>query len=183
MELGQEFQIFGQSWAYINFVENPGMAFGLNFGGVVGKILLTLFRIIVVGAFFYIVHKMLRTKSTPLSMLISMALIIAGAMGNIVDSVFYGAIFSASQYHGGIAEFVPFGTGYAPLLQGKVVDMLYFPMYRGVLPTWVPIYGGEYFEFFRPVFNVADTAISSGLALFLITNRRKNNGRAQTTDQ
>jgi signal peptidase II len=101
-------------------------------------------------------------------LLISIALIIAGALGNIIDSVFYGVLFSASGYHGGIAEFLPEAGGYAPLLQGKVVDMFYFPLYRGTLPAWIPLWGGQYFEFFRPVFNIADSAISVGIVLFLL---------------
>jgi signal peptidase II len=168
MQLGEEFSILGLSWAYIHFVENPGMAFGLSFGGAWGKILLTLFRLVVVLVFIYMLRSFLQKGLASWMLLTSIALIIAGALGNIIDSVFYGYIFSTSGYHGGIAEFLPQGGGYAPLLQGKVVDMFYFPFYRGILPEWIPFWGGEYFEFFRPVFNVADSAISVGILLFLI---------------
>ncbi|HKK87381.1 MAG TPA: lipoprotein signal peptidase [Saprospiraceae bacterium] len=168
MQLGEEFSILGLNWAYIHFVENPGMAFGLHFGGSWGKILLTVFRLVVVGVFIYMLRSILQSQKAKPLLLISIALIIAGALGNIIDSVFYGALFSASGYHGGLAEFLPDSGGYAPLLQGKVVDMFYFPLYRGILPAWIPFWGGEYFEFFRPVFNIADSAISVGIVLFLL---------------
>ncbi len=168
MQLGDEFSILGLSWAYIHFVENPGMAFGLHFGGSWGKILLTVFRLVVVGVFIYMLRSILQNEKAKPLLLISIALIIAGALGNIIDSVLYGVLFSSSGYHGGIAEFLPESGGYAPFLQGKVVDMFYFPIYRGVLPSWIPFWGGQYFEFFRPVFNIADSAISVGIVLFLI---------------
>ena len=173
MRLGDEIPIMGASWAFIHFVENPGMAFGLNFGGDTGKIILTLFRLVVVVVFLFMLRSLIVKKNTPIVLLVSFALIIAGAMGNILDSLFYGLFFSNSSYHGGVAELVSMGEGYAPMLQGKVVDMFYFPMYRGELPSWVPIWGGEYFEFFRPVFNVADTAISTGIGLFLLNHKKQ----------
>lgn len=168
MQLGEEFSILGLDWAYIHFVENPGMAFGLHFGGAWGKIMLTVFRLVVVGVFIFMLRSILKSQKAKPLLLISIALIIAGALGNIIDSVFYGVLFSASGYHGGIAEFLPEAGGYAPFLQGKVVDMFYFPLYRGVLPSWIPFWGGQYFEFFRPVFNIADSAISVGIVLFLL---------------
>ena len=168
MQLGEEFSILGLDWAYIHFVENPGMAFGLHFGGAWGKIMLTVFRLVVVGVFIFMLRSILKSQKAKPLLLISIALIIAGALGNIIDSVFYGVIFSTSGYHGGIAEFLPESGGYAPFLQGKVVDMFYFPLYRGVLPSWIPFWGGQYFEFFRPVFNIADSAISVGIVLFLL---------------
>jgi signal peptidase II len=105
------------------------------------------------------------------SLVFSFSLIVAGAIGNILDCIFYGLIFSESHYHGGLAQFVSFGTGYAPIFQGKVVDMLYFPMINTVLPGWVPFWGGERFEFFRPVFNIADSAITVGVISILLFNR------------
>lgn len=175
MSLGDEFSILGLNWAYIHFVENPGMAFGLHFGGATGKIILTAFRLVVVAVFLFMMRNLIMKNDAPWVLLISFALIIAGAIGNIIDSVIYGAIFTASSYHGGIAEWVSFGEGYAPLLQGKVVDMFYFPMYKGDLPEWIPFWGGNYFEFFRPVFNVADSAISCGIVLFLLNHKTLNN--------
>ncbi|MFN9979914.1 MAG: signal peptidase II, partial [bacterium] len=106
-------------------------------------------------------------------LLIAGVLILAGAVGNVIDGIFYGAIFSASSYHlSNVAEFVSFSQGYAPLLQGKVVDMFYFPLFDGVFPSWMPIYGGQPFSFFNAIFNVADACISVGLVLLLIFMRK-----------
>lgn len=161
-ELGGGFPMFGLSWAKIHFVENDGMAFGLSFGGIVGKYILSIFRIILVFVLVYIINGMIKAKEKT-GLLIAFALIIAGAIGNIIDSAFYGMIFSASPYHGNVAEMFPEGGGYAPFLRGKVVDMFYFPMYKGILPEWIPFRGGKPFSFFNPVFNVADTSISLGV--------------------
>lgn len=170
LEYGTGFDIFGLSWAKIQFVENEGMAFGLSYGGVNGKYVLSIFRIIMAGFLGYILYSLLKANEKK-SLLFSFSLIVAGAIGNIIDCIFYGMIFSESHYHGGLAQFVPFGTGYAPLLQGKVVDMLYFPMVDTILPSWLPIWGGERFEFFRPVFNVADSAITTGVVSIILFNR------------
>lgn len=170
LEYGTGFDILGLSWAKIQFVENEGMAFGLSYGGVNGKYVLSIFRIIMAGFLGYILFSLLKANEKK-SLLFSFSLIVAGAIGNIIDCIFYGMIFSESHYHGGLAQFVPFGTGYAPLLQGKVVDMLYFPMVDTILPSWLPIWGGERFEFFRPVFNVADSAITTGVASIILFNR------------
>jgi signal peptidase II len=168
---GDGFHLLGLSWARIHFVENEGMAFGLSFGGVIGKYMLSIFRIIMVGFLFYILRNLLLHRET-YGLLISFSLIIAGAMGNIVDSMFYGIIFSESFYHGGLAVMFPEGGGYGSFLTGKVVDMLYFPLIDTVLPEWMPFVGGERFEFFRPVFNIADSAITVGVASILIFHRR-----------
>jgi signal peptidase II len=170
MQYGQSFNMLGQEWAKIQFVENEGMAFGLSFGGVTGKYILTIFRIIMIGFLGYLLSTFYKANESN-SLLIAFSLIIAGAIGNVIDCVFYGQIFSESFYHGGFASFVPFGTGYAPLLQGKVVDMFYFPMIDTILPEWVPIWGGERFEFFRNIFNIADSAISVGVVLIILFNR------------
>ncbi|MBK9108888.1 MAG: lipoprotein signal peptidase [Saprospiraceae bacterium] len=167
MEQGEEFLIFGMSWARIHFVENEGMAFGLTFGGAKGKLFLSIFRVVAVSFLFYLLYRMIESKENKW-VIVSFSLILAGAIGNIIDSLFYGMIFSASPYHGGLAQLFPEGGGYAPFLMGKVVDMLYFPMYRGEFPQWFPIWGGEEFEFFRPVFNVADSSIFCGICLFLL---------------
>jgi signal peptidase II len=170
LEYGHGFDILGQNWAQIQFVENEGMAFGLSYGGVTGKYILSIFRIFMAGFLGYLLYGLYKTGEGK-SLLFSFSLICAGALGNIIDCVFYGQIFSESHYHGGLAQFVPFGSGYAPLLQGKVVDMLYFPMIDTILPEWLPIWGGERFEFFRPVFNVADSAITVGVISILLFNR------------
>ncbi len=161
------FNILGLDWARILFIENKGMAFGLEFGGVIGKYALSVFRICMVGFLFYIINGMVKAKERK-GVIICFSLIIAGAIGNIIDSMFYGMIFSESHHTGQMAELFPEGGGYAGFLQGRVVDMFYFPMIDTILPDWVPIWGGKPFLFFRPVFNVADSAISVGVAMILL---------------
>jgi signal peptidase II len=168
LQLNQVIEIFG-NWGFILFTENPGMAFGYAFGGEWGKIILTLFRIIaVLGIGWYIVD--LRKKDAPKGLIISFTLILAGAIGNIIDSVFYGVIFSSSA--GQVAEIFPKAGGYGKFLRGEVVDMFYFPIINGHFPSWFPKWGGEPFTFFRPVFNVADSAITVGVASILIFHRK-----------
>lgn len=170
MEQGEEFLLLGQSWARIHFVENEGMAFGLSFGGNYGKLFLSIFRIMAVSFLFFLLYRMFTAKEN-LKVVVAFSMILAGALGNIIDSLFYGIIFSASPYHGGLAQLFPEGGGYAPFLMGKVVDMFYFPMFRGQFPEWLPMWGGEEFEFFRPVFNLADSSIFCGICLFLLFYR------------
>lgn len=168
--IGGGFDILGAEWAKIHFVENEGMAFGLSFGGIAGKYILSLFRIFMVGFLIYFL-RMLMKSGESFGLQLSFALIIAGAIGNIIDSMFYGMVFSESCYHCGVAEFFPEGGGYAGFLQGSVVDMFYFPMIDTRLPEWLPFFGGDSFAFFKPVFNVADSAISIGVAIILIFYR------------
>ncbi len=168
---GDGLDILGLSWAKIHFVENEGMAFGLSFGGIAGKYVLSIFRIVMVAFLIYILKNLLKNKET-YGLIVSFSLIIAGAVGNILDSMFYGLIFSESFFHGGLATMFPSEGGYGSFLTGKVVDMLYFPMIDTILPEWLPIWGGERFEFFRPVFNIADSAITVGVASILIFHRR-----------
>lgn len=166
---GGGFNILGFDWAKIHFVENEGMAFGITFGGSTGKILLSLFRIVMVGFLFYLIAGLIKAKE-PIGLIISFAFIIAGALGNIIDSAIYGIIFSES-YHGQVAQFMPEGGGYANFLYGKVVDMLYFPMIRTHFPSWFPFWGGDPFLFFKPVFNIADSAITIGVLSIIIFYR------------
>ena len=169
--LGGGFKILGMDWARIHFVENEGMAFGLSFGGKVGKYILSLFRIAMVGFLIYLLKDIIRQRGSK-GLQFSFALIIAGAIGNILDSAFYGLIFSDSSYHkANVAELFPELGGYASFLQGRVVDMFYFPLLRSEYPDWFPFVGGDPFLFFRPVFNVADSAISVGVAMILIFHR------------
>lgn len=167
---GEEIQIFGLSWALIHFVENEGMAFGITLGGDHGKLALSLFRIAAVGFLFYYLRLLMRSKVS-FGLIVCFSLILAGAVGNILDSAFYGLIFSETPYHAGVATMFPEGGGYASFLHGKVVDMFYFPMFEGFFPDWLPIWGGEHFLFFRPVFNVADASITTGVVTLLLFYR------------
>lgn len=171
IEYRSGFNILGLEWARIYFIENPGMAFGLEFGGVTGKFVLSIFRILMVGFLFYLISTLIKAKESK-GLIVCFALIIAGALGNIIDSAFYGLIFSESPYHGGsVATFLPEGGGYAGFLQGRVVDMFYFPLIDTQFPEWFPFVGGDRFQFFRPVFNVADSAISVGVISMLLFHR------------
>jgi len=165
--LGEEIRVF--DWFILHFTENNGMAFGMEFGGYTGKTLLTLFRIIVVGIGIKYVMDITKTK-LPNGALISLGLIIGGAIGNIIDSSFYGIIFNDS--YNNVATFFPETGGYSSLLHGKVVDMLYFPLLNSHYPQWLPIWGGDHFIFFRPVFNIADAGISVGIFMILLFYRK-----------
>ena len=153
-------------WFYIYFTENNGMAFGME---LFGKLFLTTFRIIAVGLIIWYLAKIIK-ENYKTGYIVCLSLILAGAVGNIIDSVFYGVIFNESTYSQ-IAHFVPVGEGYSEWFHGKVVDMFYFPLIQTVLPDWLPIWGGEEFVFFRPIFNLADSAICVGVFLLLIFYR------------
>ena len=155
------------SWFKICFVENPGMAFGIE---IIGKLFLTLFRIIAVGFISYYLYQLVKKKYS-YGYITCVSLILAGAFGNIIDCVFYGEIFTASTPHQ-IASFVSIGEGYSDWLHGKVVDMFYFPLIESTFPLWFPFVGGESFVFFSAIFNVADSAISVGIALISIFYRK-----------
>lgn len=169
LTLGGGYNIFGD-WAKIHFIENPGMAFGLKWGGDIGKLMLSSFRLVAIAALTWYLFSITK-KKYPKIVVFSIALVLAGAIGNILDSAFYGLIFSESTYHT-VAQLFPEGGGYAGFLHGSVVDMLYFPMFEGVLPSWVPFYGGQDFVFFSPVFNIADSCITIGVVLIIIFRKR-----------
>jgi signal peptidase II len=164
MYLGQEFHIAGD-WFIIHFTENNGMAFGLEFAGEYGKLALSLFRIFAIGGIGWYLNHLVKNKAHVV-LISSIAFIFAGALGNIIDSTFYGVIFSSSEFQ--LASLFPAEGGYSSLLHGKVVDMFYFPILKGNFPDWVPFWGGDYFIFFRPVFNIADASISVGVILILL---------------
>lgn len=166
--LGEEVVVFAD-WFKIHFTENNGMAWGFEFGGKAGKLFLTLFRIVAVSGLVYWLHQTIKRKAHT-AVVIAISLILAGAVGNIIDSVFYGVIFNT-----------PFGNGvatlfsdqpYGELFYGKVVDMLYFPMWEGNLPEWLPIWGGKYFTFFNAIFNGADSWITIGAVLIFLFNKQ-----------
>jgi signal peptidase II len=168
MTIGEEIHVIG-NWFILHFTENNGMAFGLDLPGNNGKIFLTLFRIVAItGIGFYMRH-LIRLEST-VGLVLAVALIFAGAAGNIIDSIFYGMIFNDSW--GRVASIFPEGGGYATILQGRVVDMFYFPIIRGTWPEWFPWWGGSSLVFFRPVFNIADSAITVGVSVILIWQKR-----------
>jgi signal peptidase II len=169
MTLGQEFPILGDR-GIIHFTENNGMAFGLELGGEAGKLALSLFRIIAIVAIGYGIIYMIK-KEYHKGLILCVSLIFAGALGNMIDSAFYGVIFSESSWYDKAQLFPPEG-GYSSFLHGKVVDMFYFPLISGHYPNWIPIWGGEDFVFFRPVFNLADAAISVGVIIILIFQKR-----------
>ncbi len=162
MSLGESIPVFGD-WFKIQFIENNGMAFGMEF---LGKTFLTLFRIVAIALLVWYLRVLLRDNKSPFGYVVCIAFILAGAAGNLVDCLFYGEIFTSS--YGQVAEFVSFGDGYSSFLHGKVVDMFYFPLFTW--PDWVPLVGGEIF--FSPVFNFADACISCGVVALLIWYRK-----------
>ncbi len=170
--IGWIYDLFGiqaepSTWFYLFFTENVGMAFGME---IMGKFFLTSFRIVAVGLMIWLLCKFIR-QNLKTGFLVCVSLIIAGAMGNIIDSVFYGVLFNESTTYQ-LASFLPEGGGYAPLFYGKVVDMFYFPIIDTYWPEWMPWVGGERFIFFSPIFNFADAAISCGfIALLLFYNK------------
>jgi signal peptidase II len=168
MYLGQEYHVLGH-WFIIHHTENNGMAYGMELGGDYGKLFLSLFRIVAVAGLSYYLYDLTRKKAHP-GFIACIALILAGALGNIIDSVFYGKFFTESNYE--LSKFLPHGGGYAGWLHGKVVDMLYFPIITGHYPQWFPLWKGEDFIFFRPVFNIADSSITIGVAIIILFQKR-----------
>jgi signal peptidase II len=165
MSLGQEYHILGK-WFIIHFTENNGMAFGYEFGGETGKLALSILRIFAVTGIGYGLVYLIKKKYHR-GLILNVSLIFAGAIGNIIDSTFYGKLFSESTYFSK-AQLFPAEGGYASLFHGKVVDMLYFPIIETHFPAWFPFWANQPFTFFQPVFNLADTAISIGVILIMI---------------
>ena len=166
MGLGEQIVVF--DWFRIDFIENRGMAFGMEIGS---KLLLSLFRIVAVGFIIWYIGKKIR-QGRPLGFILILTMICAGAAGNIFDSLFYGQIFTESVPYGEPAQLVAWGEGYAPMLMGRVVDMFYFPLFEFDWPSWMPFVAGKHFIFFSPVFNLADAAISCGtIAVLLFYSR------------
>ena len=172
---GEEHNVIG-NWFKLHFIENEGMAFGMKFGEHWGKLFLTLFRLFAVAWGFYFIQNTLIKEKYSNGLIFCASLILAGALGNSLDSVFYGKIFTESSFH--VAKWTAWGQGYTDMFHGRVVDMLYFPVLKGTYPTWFPIWGGEDFEFFRPVFNLADAAISGGvISIFVFQGKMLSKGK------
>ena len=163
--INESVTVFGD-WFFIRFIENPGAAFGFQFGGEYGKLMLSLLRIAAVALLSVYIHGLMKKKA-PKGVVIGFALILVGALGNIVDCMFYGLIFSESTVFN-VATLFPEGGGYGTFLHGFVVDMLYFPLIESTFPDWLPVVGGEDFVFFSPIFNLADAYISIGFLYLLI---------------
>lgn len=164
MQIGEDIPLIGE-WCRLHFTENEGFAFGMSMGGAIGKVVLTLVRLVASVAIAWYLTKIVK-RGTRTSLAVSLALVFAGAVGNLIDSCFYGLIFNESYYT--VATLFPAGGGYAPLLHGKVVDMFYFPLFEFDWPMWVPFVGGNHFEFFNAIFNVADSAITIGIIWLII---------------
>lgn len=167
MTLGEAKRV--TDWFYIEFIENNGMAYGMKF---INKLVLSLFRLFAIGFISYYLAKIIKKDVAPLGYIVLIAMVLAGAAGNLIDCLFYGLIFDASTPFT-VSQFVPFGEGYSTFLHGKVVDMFYFPIIQTTWPEWVPYFGGSEYVFFSPVFNFADACISVGVVALLLFYRKQ----------
>lgn len=167
MTLGEAKRV--TDWFYIEFIENNGMAYGMKF---INKLVLSLFRLFAIGFIGYYLAKIIKKDVAPLGYIVLIAMVLAGAAGNLIDCLFYGLIFNASTPFT-VSQFVPFGEGYSTFLHGKVVDMFYFPIIQTTWPEWVPYFGGSEYVFFSPVFNFADACISVGVVALLLFYRKQ----------
>lgn len=167
MTLGEAKRV--TDWFYIEFIENNGMAYGMKF---INKLVLSLFRLFAIGFIGYYLAKIIKKNVAPLGYIVLIAMVLAGAAGNLIDCLFYGLIFDASTPFT-VSQFVPFGEGYSTILHGKVVDMFYFPIIQTTWPEWVPYFGGSEYVFFSPVFNFADACISVGVVALLLFYRKQ----------
>ena len=168
MVIGQEIHLFG-NWGLLHFIENNGMAFGMEMGGQTGKLVLSIFRIAAIGGIGWYLSRLIIRK-TNLGLILSVSAILAGAVGNMIDSAFYGMIFTESFSQP--ATIFPAGGGYSSFLLGRVVDMFYFPVINTTWPDWSPFRAGESFVFFRPVFNIADSSITCGVLAIVLFQKR-----------
>lgn len=167
MTLGEAKRV--TDWFYIEFIENNGMAYGMKF---INKLVLSLFRLFAIGFIGYYLAKIIKKNVAPLGYIVLIAMVLAGAAGNLIDCLFYGLVFDASTPFT-VSQFVPFGEGYSTFLHGKVVDMFYFPLIQTTWPEWVPYFGGSEYVFFSPVFNFADACISVGVVALLLFYRKQ----------
>jgi len=168
LEIGQEIHLLG-NWGILHFIENNGMAFGMEMGGKTGKFILSIFRILAIFGIGWFLNSLIRKNSSP-ALILAVSAIMAGAIGNIIDSAFYGMIFSESFSQPAIL--FPPGGGYSSFLQGRVVDMFYFPVINTHWPEWSPYKAGESFVFFRPIFNLPDSAITCGVLSIVLFQKR-----------
>ena len=180
LSIGDEIVVF-KDWFILHFVENNGMAFGFEFNGNYGKLFLSVFRMLAVVAIGWYLFKLTKQKNVPMGFIVCISLIFAGAIGNIIDSLFYGMIFNHS--YGQVATLFPQEGGYSSFLHGRVVDMFYFPLIEGRYPEWLPVVGGNPFVFFRPVFNIADSSITVGIFSILIFYRGYFNKKDDQTEE